>query len=224
MTDLDERIDALEKQLEGLRAPMRAKHAEWVAEAAGWAAAFWPEQAKAVVTVHPEIAKAKGVDGLRALKVDVAKLVENAANAATEDLFEAPAGLWPHLHAELGKPPHDRTSTFHSQHSDLRTSRPYRTSEALDRPKPVEESTRRLLGRLAIVLGEHGFPATRHHDPHYSLSPGYDYYHHAWTQPMFDLLQDYALLHEAAMETWEKLRLAKRQREEGDAQDLWDAA
>ena len=225
MTELDEQIALLEKKIDDLREPMQAKHVEWVNEAASWAASFWPEQAKAVVTAHPEIAKEAGVEGLCTLKEDVAALVNDANSAAHADLYEIPAQLWPHVQDDFGKPPHSSGgSIFHSHVSDLRTSSPYRTSPQFERPKFVEENTRRLLVRVAAVLKTHGFPVTRHADHSYSLSPGYDYYHHAWTQPMFDLLQEYAVMHEEAMQAYEDLEAARRKREESDAENLWDIA
>ncbi len=213
---LEDEIKQLEDELEGMRAPMQDAHAGFARAAAAWAAEWWPQQAKAVVTAHPERAKEAGVAALSQLKRDVASLLVERADEVALEVIDGEAIKWPHLAPDLeaNESKETRSQFWRSPFSPPKSG--------LGPSRELAQPANDLLARVAKVLVSHGFPAGRS-GSQYGTYPGNEY-HQPWSPDMLAAAERYGALHHKLRETRTSLKKARHALDTRDAAALWDAA
>lgn len=184
----------------------------WLDVVAAWGEQFFLETARDVfVTREPDVAKAMPPAGSARFKGIVNQLAANAKQHAAETIVEANAHLWPHTfedmsvrhdHPEMPSGAGPRFSYFRSHDGQA--------------PPVVVGLTRTYLNLVIDVLHQFGF---RRQGGYHSMA-----YHHEWSNNLLLAMRAYGQLDSALIQLQDQLAALRRQKEQGEAAALWDAA
>jgi hypothetical protein len=218
--NLDETIETLTADIGDLRAPLLVAHTTFLRSAAAWAAAFWPEHAREMVSQSRDLAERHQQSGeLTELKAKVQGLVEQSPELAMADVTDAIRSKWAFLQTDM-----TLSEDFRAEPPSewYQISSPFKPDSSAHRrpPKILEDPTRNLLRRLEPVLQEYGYQGSK--SPHTYGGP--EYVHHKWSTEMLDAIDEYAEQHAVLLKKRAELKEAKRKRDEAQAGSLWDVA
>ncbi|HEX8065214.1 MAG TPA: hypothetical protein VF520_01670 [Thermoleophilaceae bacterium] len=207
---LDHEIARTESEIEAMRPRMQQACDHWLEVVAAWGGSFFLETARDVfVTREPGFAKAMPPDESRRFRGSVNQLTANAKQLAAETIIEANAHLWPHTFEDMSVRPPDMPGGAGPRFSYFR-------SHDAKPPPVVVELTRTYLNLVIDVLHEFGFRG----------QGGYRFmaYHHKWSNNMLLAMRAYGQLDSVLIELQDQLAALRRQKEQGEAAALWDAA
>jgi hypothetical protein len=209
---LDHEIARTESEIEALRPRMQQACNQWLEVVAAWGGSFFLETARDVfVTREPGVAKAMPPDESARFRGTVNQLAANAKQHATETIVEANAHLWPHTFEDM---------SVRHDHPDMpggagpRFS--YFRSDDAQPPPVVVGLTRTYLSLVIDVLQAFGFHGQ---GGYHSMA-----YHHEWSNNMRLAMREYGQLDSVLIQLQDQLAVFRRQKEQGEAAALWDAA
>jgi hypothetical protein len=208
--DYDNRIAAVMQEISDLRKPMEKACERWLDVTAPWAAAFWNDRARAIVTTQPDVTQKMNPMQVHQLKEEVKTLGINAREFARETLASQ-SSVWPHLQKDLLGPVQERRSSPVPPQSPLRCKRRYGDGEVLDGPAMLSDQMLRYLGLIGPVLTQRGFRVD-------------GLYWHRWSPEMAEAVEAYAQMHDRLLELQQELARLCREKAEGEAKSVWDAA
>jgi len=208
---VDARIAALEAEIAEVRAEMERACRGFLDATREFAVHWFEQRVEQSVVANPEIAKIAGRDGLRRLKHELRRLVDQAPELVSTHVNRD--RYWGHRPALM----ESSTALFNP------TANPY-DFRGEEPPRVLDGAVAEVLKRADALLEEFGFtsgerparvtglPAGR---PRRALA-------FSWSEPMQAALRRYAELYGRLRRANSELRPLRRKRADSDAKRLWD--
>jgi hypothetical protein len=204
----DEQIQKLEAQIEKLRKPMAKTYGKWLDATADWAAAFWNAEAKRIVTEQADITASKGQSGVAELRADIATLTSTARGLVEHAVSDNLSGYFPHLKTDMTEPPR-HWENVPPPRFEPRTLFGRGTARGVG---PFMDTMGSCVRQVNSALKDHGYcPKT---------AVGYE----DWSPEMRNAISEYGDLDEKHQRLTYNLAVLRREKAQGEAADLWDAA
>jgi hypothetical protein len=212
-SEFDAAIAEAEAALAATRTQMEEARQRLAATITDFVTPWFAEQARLAVERNPDRAKELGVDGIRALKADVAALTDRLPELVKGELLDAVT--WAHL--EPGWDESDPWKT--NPRYNYSAVSQHRQADTFDKP------LRRILGQLGPILEAHGLgkPDDWRNASGGSAKPYYPF-GVDWTAEMKAAAAQYADLYGELRMHNQKRHESQAAKERAEAQDLWNQA
>lgn len=206
-----DRIAALEAEIADIRAAMERACRAFLAATAEFAVEWLQQRVEQMVVANPEIAKIVGREGLRRLKHELKRLVDQTPELVSTHVNRD--RHWSHRPVLM----ESSTALFNP------AANPYEF-RGEEPPTVLDGAIAEVLGRADALLVDFGFTtgARPSRVPGLPGSRAKRPLSFAWSAPMRQALREYAALYGRLRRANSELRPLRRKRADSDARRLWD--